>query len=115
MSCCAELLCSLGVGRAEPRGLSPRLIKLLYPLPRRSPDHALEPNDQSSPALKRRVSSQHRLALITPVCHTPSWGAGALSASAFRNCVRTQLLALMQGLRCMLTKVDSHAHARAKR
>lgn len=35
-----ELSYHLRVGRAEPRGLS-MLIKLVYPLPRRSPDHAL--------------------------------------------------------------------------
>ena len=33
----------LTVGRVEPRGFSSTLIKLLYPLPGRSPDHALDP------------------------------------------------------------------------
>jgi hypothetical protein len=36
-----ELWCRLRIGRAEPRRLSSTPIKLLYPLPRRSPDRAL--------------------------------------------------------------------------
>src|SRR5215203_898076 len=97
MSCCAELLCSLGVGRAEPRGLSPRLIKPLYPLPRRSPDHALEPNDQSSPALKRRVSSQNTAWRSLPRSATPPRGGPGLFPRA------------LSGTVCADTALSTHA------